>query len=110
MRPLPDVQVPGPHQQPDRTRFLVLASAWWTLAQMEDSGLSFHDFVRAAVGNDDKSRILGDELTRRLHALTAEDLETWPEAVLTPEAKQFIEAVVATMGGSGTARDKEPPK
>lgn len=84
--------------QPERTRLLVLVSAWWTLGQMENTGVSFDEFIQAAVAKEPRTTPLWDELTERLHALTVAGLEQWPEAVLTPEAREFIEAFVTKMG------------
>jgi hypothetical protein len=84
--------------EPERTRLLVLISAWWTLAQMTNTGVSFEEFIAAAVSKEPRARPLWDDLTERLHKLTVAGLEQWPEAVLSPEVREFIEALVTTMG------------
>lgn len=83
--------------EPLRTRLLVLLSAWWTLAQMENTGTTLDELV--------SGRGALDELTTRLHALAADGLVRWPEAVLTTETREFIEAVVEAMSSSDTQKD-----
>ncbi len=80
--------------EPERTRLYVLISAWWTRGQMSNTGLSFEDFIAAAVSNEPRAKPLWDDLTERLHKLTVAGLEQWPEAVLAPEVREFIEALV----------------
>lgn len=84
----------------ERTKLLVVVSAWWTLAQMERSGLSFDAFLSLASREPKRAEALWDQMTTRLFAIAAESLELFPEAVLTEEARHFIEAVVDTMGSS----------
>ena len=95
-----DAVVSAPH--PERTRLLVLISAWWTIGQMELTGVSFDALIRAAVGHEPRAKALWDEFTERLHTLTVAGLERWPEAVLAPEVREFIEALVNKMGLSET--------
>ena len=82
----------------DRARLLVLASAWWTLGQMESTGVSFSEFLELASSaqppNTERARALWSEFTQRLAAATTASLEKVPESVLTPEAREFIEALV----------------
>ena len=77
---------------------LVLASAWWTLGQMESTGISFSEFLDLAQSSrppdTERARALWSELTQRLTAATTASLEKFPESVLTPEAREFIEALV----------------
>ena len=95
-------------EQPRRTRLLLLIAAWWTLAQMENTGSTFDDFLAAAIKGDGQLTFrLWDELTSRLHRLSVEALGVWPEAVLTPEAREFIEKVVNTMTQSATSTGAE---
>ena len=47
--------------EPERTRLLVLISAWWTLGQMTNTGVSFQDFIQAAVSNDPRAKSLWDD-------------------------------------------------
>jgi hypothetical protein len=82
----------------DRARLLVLASAWWTLGQMESTGVSFEEFLELANSTEaprtDRARSLWSELTKRLAVATTASLEKFPESVLTPEAREFIEALI----------------
>lgn len=94
--------------QPERTRMLVLISAWWTVSLMENTGISFDEFLAAARAGEKRAKPLWDELTKRLQDLAVAELGKWPEAVLSPEARKFIEAIVSTMGA--TAARKERPE
>lgn len=93
-------------QQPERTRLLVLASAWWTLAQMETTGLSFKEFLDLALRSPEKGASLWDEMTDRLNNMAVDALGVHPEAVLTPEARELIEALVGTMGRQRRSRSE----
>lgn len=99
---------PTSFPQPERTRLLVLISAWWTIAEMERTGLSFDAFLEAALSGENRASALWDELTNRLHSLTVAALGEWPEAVLSPEARRFIEAIVSTMGKPEPVKKETP--
>lgn len=82
----------------ERARLLTVVSAWYTLARLEQSGTSFDAFLELASSGDQASKAraaeIWGELVIRLAKITAQELEQWPEAVLSDEAKEFIEALV----------------
>lgn len=82
---------------PTRTRLLTLIAAWWTLAHMANTGVTFDGFLRLAAHDNQRAADLWGELTARLHRLTVEALGGWPEAVLLPEIRDFIDALVSAL-------------
>jgi hypothetical protein len=86
------------------TKLLTALSAWFTMAKMEQAGTTFDEFIELATSNDPISRMRGNviwgQLTTRLAEGAAHALDDWPEAMLSPEMRSLVEALVAKKPGS----------